>query len=505
MAKKLEIIIENFKKLRETNNIECKLSKTSFPKEALKTYSSFANTDGGILILGLEEKENQFIAIGVEDSSKIKKEFFDALNNKTMVSKNILDDSKVIVQKIEGKEIVFIKIPRASYKDKPIFLYNSFNNSYKRNHEGDYKCSEEEIRKMIRDSSEESLDNSIVENFSIDDLDVATIKSYRQRFALLKPEHVFNTMTDEEFLKKLRILVKNRKSGELEPTIGGLLVFGKSESIKEALSHFHLEYIDKSSIVTERWRDRVIYDGTWGEGNLYNFFFTVIERLYSSLEKSFEMLSDKLTRRENSNVQIALREAFVNAIIHADFAIEEGIKITKYSNYFEFENPGQLRISKEDFFKGEHSKPRNHIIQEIFRHINLCERAGSGIPKILKVVKEEAYRYPEIEEKDEKFIFRFWNIGIIENMKNISKDEKIILEYLVKFGKINNKDARENLGLKKHELVEIFNALIKKDYLERCGVGRGIYYILKCSSEDEKRIRAIERINEEFERLKKQI
>lgn len=38
MAKKLEIIIENFKKLRETNNIECKLSKTSFPKEALKTY-----------------------------------------------------------------------------------------------------------------------------------------------------------------------------------------------------------------------------------------------------------------------------------------------------------------------------------------------------------------------------------------------------------------------------------------------------------------------------------
>lgn len=59
------------------------------------------------MILGLEEKENQFIAIGVEDSSKIKKEFFDVLNNKTMVSKNILDDSKVIVQKI-GRGIYYI-------------------------------------------------------------------------------------------------------------------------------------------------------------------------------------------------------------------------------------------------------------------------------------------------------------------------------------------------------------------------------------------------------------
>lgn len=490
--------------LKESNKVECKLAKNNFPKEALNTYSAFANTEGGVLFLGIEEKENEFILVGVDNSDKIKKDMFDTLNNPQVVSKNLLNDSMVSVEKINEKEIIIIEIPSASYKDKPIYLRENIFLAYKRNHEGDYKCSKDEIKKMIRDSSEEELDNMNLEGFGIEDFDNNSIKGYRQRFSSLKLAHPFNELSEEEFLIKIGALRRNRKNKKIEATLGGMLVFGKTECIKEILPHFHLEFLDKSDISQERWTDRIIYDGSWGEGNLYNFFFIVIKKLYSSVKKPFKISEDKVSREENSKVEEALREAFVNSLIHADFRIEEAIKITKFPNYFEFENPGQLRITREDFFRGEHSKPRNNIIQEIFRAINLCERAGTGIPRILKVVREEAYKYPEVEEKNEKFIFRFWNTSEIENMKNISEKEKIILEYIKKFNKIANSDARENLGLKKHESIKLFNKLLEKNYIEKHGTGKGIYYTMNYS-EDEKNIKKLENINEQLEKLKKQI
>lgn len=442
--------------------------------------------------------------VGVDNVDKIRKEIFDTLNNRSIVSKNILTDKNVEVIKIKEKNIILINIPEASYKDKPIYLREQLNLAYKRNHEGDYKCTEEEVRILIRNSSLESMDNQALENFGIDDLDKETLRKYRQRFANLKPEHPFNDLKDEEFLIKIGGMKKNREKKLIELTLAGLLVFGKSECIREVLPHFHLEYLDKRVDGSERWSDRVIYDGTWGEGNLYNFFQLVIQKIYNSLEKDFKISKDMITREENSSIQIALREILVNTLIHADFKIEEPIKIIRYNNYFEFENPGGLRITKEQFYKGEYSKPRNEHIQLIFRMINLCERAGSGIPKVLKAVREKEFRFPEIESSDRKFIFKFWNISLIQNMKLDTEEEKKVMEYVIKNLKITNLKAREELGLTKHTATDTFNNLLNKDYLERKGSGKGIYYILRCS-EEENRTRFLGQVLDIVEFLKKEI
>lgn len=472
-------IKDKLKSLKESDKLECKRATNSFPKEALNSYSAFANTDGGIILLGIEEKNGEFIPVGVQDQDKIKKDLFDTLNNPERVSKNLITNGHVEEENIDGKVIIKIEVPRAYYTDKPIYLNKNPYLSYKRNHEGDYKCSENEVKIMIRDSSDDSLDNALVNNFSIEDLDSQTIDSYKNRFKVLRPDHPFLGLNDEDFLKKIGVLRINRETLKLEPTLGGLLVFGKNESIKEILPHFHLEYIDKSDPSNKRWSERVIYDGSWGEGNLYNFFFLVINKLRSSLENPFEVEKDGITRKEVGDTYMALREAFVNSIIHADFKIEEPIKIIRYSNYYEFQNPGELRISKEEFFCGEHSKPRNNIIQEIFRFLSLCERAGTGIPTILETVKKEYYKFPEIEEKNSMFIFKFWNTNILVEMSNISSKEKSILEYILKNEKITNKDARENLKISKHEATDSFNSLLEKKYIEKFGNGKGTYYKIK--------------------------
>ena len=83
----MENIIKN---LKENNRVECKLAKNTFPKEALYSYSAFANTDGGFLFLGIEEKGEELIPVGVNNPDKIIKDMFDILNNPERINKNII-------------------------------------------------------------------------------------------------------------------------------------------------------------------------------------------------------------------------------------------------------------------------------------------------------------------------------------------------------------------------------------------------------------------------------
>ncbi|MCQ8213468.1 hypothetical protein NON08_13255 [Cetobacterium somerae] len=106
---------------------------------------------------------------------------------------------------------------------------------------------------MLRDSSVKSLDRKILENYDINDLDIITIEKYRLRMREVYPESHFNNIDNlDEFLKSIGVIIKNRNTGKFELTLGGLLMFGKTISIKSYLPHFHLEYIDKSDAKYDR-------------------------------------------------------------------------------------------------------------------------------------------------------------------------------------------------------------------------------------------------------------
>lgn len=478
--------------LKESGYLEIKEAHKSFPIDALETYSAFANTDGGVILLGLKESSpGKFDITGVINPEKVIKEMFDVLNNPNAVNINLLSDKSVNIEEIDGKHIIIIQIPRANYTKAPIYLKGNPMRSYKRNRSGDYKCSKQQVEAMIRDASPEPIDGTIIPYFSMEkDFDPQTILNYRNKFAVLKPDHPFNSYNDMEFLAKIGALLPIRGASEsgYGITLAGLLVFGKSMSIKEYLPHFHLEYVNKIGIETgvDRWSDRVIYDGTWGEGNLYNYFNIVINKLYSTIKTHFEISDDKISRSETTSFHIAIREALVNSIIHADYKIEGGIKVIRYSNKICFENSGSLRISKEDFFKGHNSSPRNHYIQEIFRHINLCERAGSGIPKIMEAVEKYSLRYPELDLSDTMVIFSLWDSSVIENADDLDGLEKKVVEYIINNKIVSSPEIEKYIQKSRYETSKILNSLIQKEYIERTGQARATRYIFK--GRDEHRI-----------------
>ena len=172
-------------KIGENREIEFKESKNKLPKSIWETYSAFSNSRGGIIVLGIKEnKENNICTIeGIDNYNNILKDFWNTINNKEKINFNNLMDDDIEIKNIDNKTIIVISIPVADRRNKPIYINNNpITGTYKRYHEGDYKCSKEEIRVMISESSEESKDGTILQEFDINNLDKETIDSYRTRF-----------------------------------------------------------------------------------------------------------------------------------------------------------------------------------------------------------------------------------------------------------------------------------------------------------------------------------
>lgn len=387
----------------EKVNVECKKAQNSIPDSVYETYSSFANTKGGTIVLGVDEDKTKtdpklrFIICGINNPEKLREDFWNTINSQK-VNANILVDDNVYVVEEDGIALLVIEVPRADYSVRPVYKgENPFKGTYKRNHEGDYHAKEYEVRAMIRDQSTEGNDSTILEGYTMDDIDPDTLKRYRIMFNSWNPQHVWRELPDKEFLEMLGGYRRERREKVEGLTVAGLLMFGTGLAIRDEFDNIFMDFRNETDADDEtRWVDRVTYDGTW-ENNLFNFFRKVLPKLTEDLKKPFALKN--MQRIEDTPVHKAIREAFVNMIIHSDYRMDAGVlKIVKFNNGFRFSNPGSLKLPKEQIYKGGDSKARNPHMQTMLRLVGFGDNAGSGFPDILKVWSDNGWEVPELVE-----------------------------------------------------------------------------------------------------------
>ncbi|MBQ9003573.1 MAG: ATP-binding protein, partial [Eggerthellaceae bacterium] len=208
---------------RENNRLEAKSAARGLPRSLWQTYSAFANSSGGVILLGAEElPDKTLIPAGVKNVDKLLDDFWNTVNNPQKTSENILLDEDVRVFQQDGADLIAIFVPQANRRVKPIYLNDNPKRSFRRNHTGDYLCKMGEIRSMMRDAADESQDAMVLESAPMDYLDADTVKRYRSRFGLIHEGHVWNDYDDADFLASIGAAGIDG-GGVPHPTVAGLV------------------------------------------------------------------------------------------------------------------------------------------------------------------------------------------------------------------------------------------------------------------------------------------
>lgn len=140
---------------RENNRLEAKKAQGGLPRSIWETYSAFANSDGGLILLGVvEDKETKtFSSVPLPDADQLAADFWNTLHIPGVVSVDLLRPEDVRVIDHEGNRIIAISVPRASAADTPVYIGPSpFGGTYCRRGEGDYRCEAWEVQALLRDA-----------------------------------------------------------------------------------------------------------------------------------------------------------------------------------------------------------------------------------------------------------------------------------------------------------------------------------------------------------------
>ena len=451
-----------------------------------------ANAHGGVVLLGVREKNGVFSIAGIENPAKVRGDLFNTLNNRGKVSTNLLTDADVVEARIDGLTILVISVPVATRKQKPVFLNGQpLGNTYRRLNDGDRHCDEEMVKRMLAEQIEDERDARILTGYSMEDIDPESLRIYRQMLRDEKPGHPFLEQNDFEFLKSLRGWRRDRQTDESGLTLGGLLMFGNWDAIQDAVPHYFLDYQERPEAKTElRWVDRLVPDGSW-TGNLFEFYRRVYRKLTADLKGPFALKDGQ--RQDDTPVHEALREALVNTLVHADYTGRVSVLVVKRPDMFGFRNPGGLRLPIEQVIRGGESDCRNRILHQMFLLIGLGERGGSGMPRIYGGWKSQHWRPPALAEKDEPE-----QTLLMLQMADLLP-ESVLLQLQERFGAVfddldytgrlimatvamervvSHNRLLEICEAHSHDLSLLLARLVKQGLLETDGRSRGMVYFL---------------------------
>ena len=503
--------LEDIAALRESADVECKLAqgrdkKGAFPKDAWETYSAFANTEGGNLFLGLKEKaDRSFELAGVVDPQKVLDEFWTSINNRQKVSTNIVRERWVRTFEIDGKMLIQIHVPRATRKQRPVYLKgNPIEGSFKRINSSDVRLGDEDVRRLLAEQVEDSRDGTILKGYGLGDLDIESFNAYRQIYSNRNPDHVWNKLDAQQFLYQIGGWARDRETGDSGLTRAGLLMFGSYRPILEAFPHYMVDYQERPETKTEaRWIDRLVPDGSWS-GNLFDFYHKVIRKLTADLKVPFALEGDQ--RLDDTPVHKALREALVNALVHADYTGRASILVVRRSDMFSFRNPGNMRVSIEQAIEGSQSDCRNRTVQNMFRFIGLGENAGSGLPKIFDGWNSQHWRKPLLREKhepSEQTLLELHTLSlvpevVIDNLREtfgaevfvvLTETERLVLATAHIETTVDHARMMSILDIHPRDLSAVLAGLVEKKLIYQEGSGRGtVYFLAEARLEDAKAV-----------------
>jgi hypothetical protein len=240
--------------------------------------------------------------------------------------------------------------------------------------------------------------------------------------------------------------------------------------------------IPVDSTPTRRWSDRVQWSG-----NLFGAWEVIFPRLVLGLPTPFRLRGPQ--RIDQPAGLEALREAFINLLVHSDYQeSSDAVILHRYDGYT-FRNPGDSWVDIRDIGQQGRSERRNPVLAQMFDHIGLADRAGSGFLRILDEWRELGFRNPNIVSDPARYEFeldlslasmlsaddRKWLAQIGGPWK---EEEELALIFARHVGYVDNQSLRFATGQHLFDASQTLRSLRNRDLLILQGAGRNTQYVL---------------------------
>lgn len=369
-----KLINDVITKKAESQTIEIKSAEHGCPTRLFDTLSSFSNQDdGGIIIFGIDEKDN-FAIKGVYDAQDLQKKVTEQCKQMEPAVRALFT-----MCEIGEKILVSAEIPGVDVSDRPVFYkgVGRIKGSYIRVGESDEPMSEYEIysyeafRKRIRD------DIRIVEGAKIQLFDEKRMAEYLSRVKSER-KNLADNVSDDEILELMGV------TSDGTPTLAGLMTFSKYPQ-----TYFPQLCITAVALPGTEMGET----GTDGERFIDNKRITgaIPDMLEEAVEfvrtnsRTKTIIDDNGKRVDKNEYPIkAVREAILNALVHRDYSIyteNTPIRIEMYRDRMEVTNSGGLygKISIDALGK-VHPETRNAALSNMLELLNITENRYSGIP-----------------------------------------------------------------------------------------------------------------------------
>lgn len=368
----------------ESKNVEYKAAVPDKSEKYMKTIIAFANTQGGKLLIGIDDKTHQ--AIGVDSLELF--QIMDSIANAVSDScePQIIPD--IEPQTVDGKNIIVVTVEAG--KNRPYYLKSKGkeNGTYIRVAGTSRLAYPEKIKELEMEGARISWDELVCVGYQV--TDEATDRLCRDIETFRMRADMANHSVKHEQLINWKILKQNE--GKLIATNAYALLTS---------DYFPFS---KTQCAVFKGTDRTMFlDKREFVGPIYVQIEAAIDFVLRNIRLEAEIIG--LVRKEKYELPLeAIREMIVNAHCHRNFLDESCIQVAVYDDRLEVTSPGGLYngLTYEEVMSG-HSKIRNKCIANIFSQMGLVEAWGSGIKRIFSKAEEYGLPQPKIQEFDNMF------------------------------------------------------------------------------------------------------
>ncbi|MBE3133263.1 MAG: putative DNA binding domain-containing protein [Acidobacteria bacterium] len=351
----------------------------SSPDGALKTIVAFANTAGGTLLIGVEDKSGH--VRGVVQVLDLEERLANLISD--LVAPRLVPEIEILPWR--RTQVLAVQVYPSSTRPHHIRREGPEAGVYVRVGSTNRRADRELIEELRRFSRGEAFDEKPMPGLDSEALD---FRAASESFAAVR------AITRRD-LETLRLVTDHQ--GRKVPTVGGMLLFGR-----ERERHFPDAWIQAGRF---RGADK---SGIVDRAEIHSFPVGAIEAAIAFVEKHAMHGAEigAVRRKERWNLPpVAVREAVINAVAHTDYSQRGApIRVSIFDDRLEVENPGLLPfgLTIEDLHHGI-SKLRNRVIGRVFHTLGLIEQWGSGVQRMTAACTEMGLAPPRLEEIATRF------------------------------------------------------------------------------------------------------